>query len=94
MVHARSKTRSARRRSWYFSTRLKAASRVSAMPETMFIVADSSGSRLSDSGWRQSDRARSPHCLIAPRKEISYPSIACGSATVLPRPMNCMRSVS
>ena len=98
-VHARSNTRSARRRSWYFSTRARQTSRVSPMPDTISIVADSFRIECDPTPDRDN---RIEHGALAARECRSIarplsgtePLIACGSAAVRPRPMNRMRSVS
>ncbi len=72
-VHARSKTRSARRWSWYFSTRPRHASRLAPTPVTMSTVADCFGierdsiadcdDRIQHRPLTARERRRTGHCL-------------------------------
>jgi hypothetical protein len=66
-----------------------------AIRETILIVADSSGFRVIRQRMETIGSSTEPSLPeSAPEKKSALPLIACGSAMVFPRPMNCMRSVS
>ena len=89
-VHARSNTRSASRRSRYFSMRVSQVSRVGPMPVTMSMVADWPGCNVTRQRIATIGSSTEPCALDNATESVS----AVGRRKVLPRPMKRERSVS